>query len=494
MSARSTPGAATRAAAARVVEQVIAAGRTLDAALEGSSDTDSLHPGDRAQVRALAYGALRWHHRHRALLAQLLDRPLPRRETLLEALLSVGMFQLLDESQPDYAAVSATVEAARLLGRRHAAGLVNASLRRLQREQATLLGALSLDAAVSHPQWMTGKLAADWPVEWRDVCAAAQLPPPLWLRVNLARTSVADMLRRFESAGMAAMAGDIGGSIRLANAVAVEAIPGFAEGLVSVQDAASQLAAPLLAVASGMRVLDACAAPGGKTMHLLECAQGDIDLVALDIDATRLARVASNLARGGYRARLLAADARDTASWWDSRRFDRILIDAPCSGTGVIRRHPDIKLLRRPTDMAGFAIRQLELLGALWPLLAPGGCLLYATCSILREENDGVVSRFVARTPGVRLAPAAPPPVLRPSARGGVAGPAGSSRYGRPLLCFNNTRTSLNSLPNNNRAEVRSSYARLLQPYFRPCRPQPTVALHPTGGGRQRRCPHRQPA
>ena len=394
--APSVPGAMSRAAAARAVGQVLAQGRTLDAAFE-LAGLATLEGADRSQAKSLAYGALRWHHRHRALLARLLHRPLPPRDLLIEALLSVGLYQVLDERQPDYAAVSATVEAARLLGRERAAGLVNATLRRLQRERGTLLAAIDAQPAArySQPDWLLTRLQADWPADWEDICAAMQAPPPLWLRVNAMRTTRAALLERFAVAGIRASAGPDEASLVLAEPLPVSEIPGFDEGLVSVQDLASQRAAPLLDAHAGMRVLDACAAPGGKAAHLLERAGGAIELLALDIDAARLERVAQNFSRLGLAAELAAADASKPADWWDGRPFDRILIDAPCSGTGVIRRHPDIKLLRRESDIAGFAERQVDLLRALWPLLAPGGQLLYATCSVLAEENEGVVRRFL---------------------------------------------------------------------------------------------------
>jgi 16S rRNA (cytosine967-C5)-methyltransferase len=390
-------GAASRAAAARLVAEVIGAGRTLDAAL-AAADLQDLSAPDQALARSLAYGALRWHHRHRALLGQLLHRPLPARETLLEALLSVGMFQLLDADYADHAAIAATVEACRLLRREPMTGLVNATLRRLQRERAALLDAARTDdvRAHSHPDWLVAALRADWPDEVESVLRANQQRPPLWLRVNALRSSTDDYLARLVAAGMTATtSAGLPHAVRLAEPVAVSALPGFDAGLLSVQDAASQFAAPLLDAAPGMRVLDACAAPGGKTTHLLERAGGDLDLLALDVDAQRLERLQQNLTRLGLRARLTAADARAPDSWWDGRPFDRILIDAPCTGTGVIRRHPDIKWLRRAADVPGFAERQHALLAALWPLLAPAGRLLYATCSVLRAENDAVVRRFL---------------------------------------------------------------------------------------------------
>ena len=398
-------GALTRALAARAVAAVLARGQTLDTALEtllGGTDQDVRHlpDRDRAQVRALAFGAVRSHHRHRALLKELLDRPLKPGDCTLEALLSVGLFQLADPEQPDHAAVSATVAATRLLGLERAAGLVNASLRRYQREAPGLLDRLRADPAgwYSHPAWLLDRLRADWPDHWQEIAAANQRHPPLWLRVNRNRASVRDYAARL-AAELGLSATPLPGfpdALKLESAVPVERLPGFAEGQASVQDAASQLAAQLLAPEQGMRVLDACAAPGGKTAHLLEYAGGQLDLTALDISGSRLTRVESNLRRLGLRATVLVGDATEPATWWDGRPFDRILVDAPCTATGVIRRHPDIKLLRRVEDVPGLVSRQRLLLERLWPLLGPGGKLLYSTCSLLRAENQELVADFLA--------------------------------------------------------------------------------------------------
>jgi len=414
-------GGLTRALAARAVAGVLARGQTLDAALETLlAGTDpgirSLADRDRAQVRALAFGAIRGHHRHRALLQVLLDRPLKGRDCTLEALLSVGLFQLADPEQPDHAAVSATVEATRLLGQERAAGLVNASLRRYQREAPALLDRLRAEPAAwhSHPAWLLEQLRTDWPEHWQQIAAANQQHPPLWLRVNRNRVSVADYAAQL-AAELGLRATPLDGfpdALKLDAAVPVQRLPGFADGLVSVQDAASQLAAHLLAPEPGMRVLDACAAPGGKTGHLLEHAGGQLDLTALDISAERLTQVESNLRRLGQRATVLVGDATEPATWWDGRLFDRILLDVPCTATGVIRRHPDIKLLRRAADVPALVGRQRLLLERLWPLLKPEGRLLYSTCSLLRAENQEQVGRFLAQFPA-RLEPGTPHPGLQ---------------------------------------------------------------------------------
>jgi 16S rRNA (cytosine967-C5)-methyltransferase len=401
-------GEAGRALAARAVDRVLSQGATLDEALATVGDT-GLAGRDRAHVQALAFGALRWHHRHRLIIGELLDRPLRRQDQVIEALLSVALFEMLDPDRPDYAAVSAAVGATRLLERPRAAGMVNAALRRFQRESPAILTRVmaSDEGRFSHPAWLVAALRRDWPEYWQQIVEANQCPPPLWLRVNTALTTVSDYAARLEAElGIASTRLEAcPEALRLARPVPVPVLPGFAEGLVTVQDAASQLAAGFIAAAPGMRVLDACAAPGGKTTHLLERGRGGIDLTAVDVAPERLARVEQNLARLGQSARLIAGDARRPGDWWDGKPFDRILIDAPCSATGVIRRHPDIKFLRRPGDLEALVARQQELLHQLWPLLAPGGRLLYATCSLLWRENVAVIQGWLGAEPTARELP-----------------------------------------------------------------------------------------
>jgi 16S rRNA (cytosine967-C5)-methyltransferase len=311
--------------------------------------------------------------------------------------------------------VAAAVDAARLLGFEHAAGLVNAVLRRFLRERATLLAAVDRDLAArhAHPDWLVAALRAAWPEELERTLAANNGHPPLSLRVDIGRTPIAQYLQELAARGMPAEAvPGVPTAAMLALALPVTDIPGFAEGRVSVQDPSAQLAALWLAPRPGERVLDACAAPGGKSGALLEVAGGPIALTAVDSDAARLARVGDNLRRLGREAQLVQADLCAPPAWWDGAPFDAVLLDAPCSATGVIRRHPDIKLLRRASDIAGFAARQSGLLRGCWPLLRRGGRLLYATCSLLPEENAGVVSAFLAATPGARALPV-PEPLAR---------------------------------------------------------------------------------
>ncbi len=397
-------GASSRAAAARAVAAVLYEGRNLDAALAGVADAST----DSGQVQALAYGSLRWHCRYSAWLDELLAKPLRRRDQVITALLSVGLFQLFEGREPAYAAVSTTVEATRLLERPRLAGLVNGVLRRAQREAEDLQARALQQASAryAHPDWLIEQLRADWPEDFERILAANQQQPPMWLRVNRLRVQRDEFQARLTEQGIVSEAPTrFADALRLQQPLPVNEIPGFAQGDCSVQDVAAQLAAALLAPTAGMRVLDACAAPGGKTTHLLEVAAGDLDLTALDNDRRRLDRVAENLQRLGLTARLQLGDACRPNDWWDGQAFECILLDAPCSATGVIRRHPDIRFLRRPADLPVLARRQREMLASLWALLAPGGRLLYATCSVLRAENQAVIEDFLASRADARALP-----------------------------------------------------------------------------------------
>jgi 16S rRNA (cytosine967-C5)-methyltransferase len=384
---------APRAAAAGVVAGVLA-GRSLDALLAGAQER--VAERDRPLLAQLCYGTLRLAPRLEALAAGLLDRPLRRKDRDVHALLLLGLYQLSDTRIPDHAAVAETVAAAGGLGKPWARGLLNAVLRRYQRERADLEAALPPAARAAHPGWLFDAMAAEWPGALDDIIAANNSQPPLTLRVNRQHLDRERALAALAAAGIEAAAGTLSGdALTLARPRPVEGLPGFAEGDLSVQDEAAQLAAPLLAPREGERVLDACAAPGGKTCHLLELAPG-CELTAVDVDGARLARVRENLARLGQRARLVAGDAADPALLADTAPFDCILVDAPCSGSGVLRRHPDIKVLRREVDPGQLAARQRAILDGCWARLAPGGRLLYATCSLLAAENDGVVGPFLA--------------------------------------------------------------------------------------------------
>jgi 16S rRNA (cytosine967-C5)-methyltransferase len=394
-------GARLRAAAAQVVDAVVTSGRSLDSVLSGHEP--KVAPEDRGLLRLLCYGTLRRHWRLQFWIGRLLNRPLKRRDSVINALLAIGLYQLTDTRIPDHAVVSQTVEASRLLRRPKLAGLLNAVMRRFLREDVASVPPDTAEASHDHPQWLIDAISSDWPTRGDAILAANNERAPMWLRVDTSRINTADYVQQLHEAGLeTAPPGVVGGAVRLAEPVPVDALPGFAEGLVSVQDAAAQLAAPWLLKSGGERVLDACAAPGGKSGHLLELGGSRMDLTCLDRDAKRLRAVADNLGRLQRSAALLCADASTPQTWWDGMPFDAILLDAPCSATGVIRRHPDIKLLRRPTDIVSLAGLQRSLLENLWPLLAPGGRLLYVTCSVLSAENDEVVSAFVEATPDAR--------------------------------------------------------------------------------------------
>jgi 16S rRNA (cytosine967-C5)-methyltransferase len=329
-------------------------------------------------------------------------RPLGRRDEELRALLYAGFAQLDPLGLPAHAAVAATVEAARALGRSHQAGMVNALLRRAARE-----GLPAAEPAAHWPQWLRARLRADWPQDHAAIVEAGAQAPPLWLRVNTRQQSRDAYRERLREAGIESHVDAAAPeAVRLDASIAVAQLPGFDTGAVSVQDLSAQRVADALAPPPGGRVLDACAAPGGKSAHLLE-RDPSLRLVALDVDAARLQRVRATLDRVGVGAgaHLVATDAARLESWWDGTPLDAVLIDAPCSATGIVRRQPDVLLHRRESDLAPLLATQARLLDALWTTLAPGGVLLYATCSVLKAENEAQVEAFLARTPDARAEP-----------------------------------------------------------------------------------------
>ena len=385
-------GAKARALAAEVVDAVVSDGRSLDAAI--AERESRVPPADRGLVRMLAYGVLRNHWQLQAWIAQLVSRPFRKRDSVINALLAVGLFQLTDTRVPDHAAVSQTVEAARVLRRPKLAGVVNACLRRFQRED--LAATDSEEVRWNHPAWLIERLRSDWPGDADAILEANNQRAPMWLRANARRATAAEYRERLADAGIeATLQEGVVDAVRLAEPRPVDDLPGFADGDASVQDGAAQIAARWLMQGEPRRVLDACAAPGGKSGHIAELGGDDLDLVALDSDADRLERVRENHDRLGLDATIVAGDASKPGEWWNGEPFDAILLDAPCSATGVIRRHPDIKLLRREADIDELSALQAKILDALWSALAPGGRLLYATCSVLAAENDVIVGRFL---------------------------------------------------------------------------------------------------
>lgn len=388
-------GSATRAAAATAVAAVLT-GKSLEQCL-GPLQSGFKKSSDRAFVQTLTLGTLRHLGPLRWLLTQLLERPLKSRDSKLEALLLVGLHQLRDMDIPAHAAVSACVDATRHIGHARGKGLTNAILRRYLREQDDMESRLPDTAEIkySHPQWLIDQIKTDWPEQWQDIFCANQQQPPLTLRINRCKISRQDYCGLLDQAGLSnschAQAAD---AVIVRQAGSVKQLPGFDEGYFSVQDASAQLGVDLVDIKSDSRILDACAAPGGKTTHLLERFDG-LDLLALDASEQRLSRLRENLTRLQLSCNIKAADATDPQAWWDNQPFDHILLDAPCTGTGVIRRHPDIKWLRRRSDLEKLQNSQTRLLNALWPTLKPGGTLLYVTCSILKVEGSDVTTQFI---------------------------------------------------------------------------------------------------
>jgi len=387
----------TRLIAAQVLSRVLQDGQSLTAVLE--SALKAVESGkDRAFIQALCYGVCRTYHRLDFILSELLDKPL--KDQGVKALALVGLYQLKYMRVKPHAAVSETVLAARK--KPWAKALINALLRSYLREQDKLEQKADnvQSAAESHPDWLIKKIQEDWPQQAQQILHENNQQPPMALRVNLARISTDQYLQQLSEQGIEAVAVSFCPSaIILDKPVAVDLLPGFAEGLVSVQDTAAQLAAGLLDVQAEHRVLDVCAAPGGKTAHILEHQPQLKELVAVDIDESRLQRVSDTLQRLRLPAKLVVGDAASPQDWWDGQLFDRILLDAPCSALGVVRRHPDIKLLRRAEDIKPLQALQLNILNAVWPLLAPGGIMLYATCSILKQENEQQIDAFLAEHP-----------------------------------------------------------------------------------------------
>jgi 16S rRNA (cytosine967-C5)-methyltransferase len=402
-----TTAASARALAAHAVARILREGVTLDAALKDA--LVAANPKLAPSVRSLSYGAVRGYYRHEAILGRLLSTPVRSLDFLVRALLSVALYELEDERTPEYAVVDAAVETAKITDAARAGGLINAVLRRYLRERKRLDADIARNPATRHasPVWLADRLRADWPVRWTQLLAAGDTQAPMWLRVNSQRATTDEYLEKLREAGIGARA-----EARVPQAVALDSpcdvhdLPGFAEGLVSVQDLGAQCVAFPLGLAAGQRVLDACAAPGGKTALIMEREPQLSKVVAVDIDPLRLARVRENLSRGNLRAELISGDAGAPAPWWDGVPFDRVLLDAPCSALGVIRRHPDIRLRKSPSDIDKLPQVQARLLNSAWTMLAPGGRLVYATCTVTRSENRDLVAAFLRSTPDASSLPA----------------------------------------------------------------------------------------
>jgi 16S rRNA (cytosine967-C5)-methyltransferase len=413
------PGATALADAARAISSVASVGQSSDKALAVFQSSP-----DRAATRAITLGSLRWYLRLAPAVELLIDRP-AKVTPDIRALLVAAAHQIEYSRNAPELTVHLAVDAARILAREAATGLVNAVLRRFVAERGALLARIDADLAarIAYPPWLVGAISRAWPEHAGMILDAGNAHPPLVLRVDLTRQSVPHYIAELSRLGAPAQAlAWASAAVQLEHAVPLAALPGFKAGVVSVQDAGAQLAAVLLDAQPGMRVLDACAAPGGKTGHLLEHTADLAELVAVDIDPARCARIKDNLDRLSRTATLVVADIRHPQDFWDGVPFDRILLDAPCSATGVIRRHPDIKLLRRYEDIANMARLQLEILRACFGLLAPNGRLLYSTCSVLPAENEELIAAFLASEPQARPSRSWAPLVLPPGAQTRVVG------------------------------------------------------------------------
>jgi 16S rRNA (cytosine967-C5)-methyltransferase len=356
----------------------------------------------------LSYGAVRGYFRHEGILSMLLSQPVRSLDFLVRALLSVALYELEDERTPEYAVVDAAVQTAKATDAARASGLINAVLRRYLRERKALEVEIGRKPAIRHaaPIWLADRFRADWPVRWTQLLAASDSHAPMWLRVDSRRGTAASYLEELASAGIGARTEPrVPYALALDEPRDVNELPGFSEGRVSVQDLGAQCVAFPLALAPGLRVLDACAAPGGKTALIAERQPDLSSLVAVDIDPNRLARVRENSSRGQLGAEVIAGDSVNPAKWWNGEPFDRILLDAPCSGLGVIRRHPDIRLRKSPSDIDKLPALQSRLLTASWQMLKPGGRLVYVTCTVTRSENRDVIAAFLAQTAGAAVVP-----------------------------------------------------------------------------------------
>lgn len=387
-----------RSAAALVILRVTQGQSLTTAAIDISRQLDETQRG---LFQQLCYGVIRWYPSLQAISKHLLSKPLKAKDADINALLLIGIYQLRALRIPDHAALSETVNASKLLNKQWATGLLNACLRNYQRQQDTVEKSIAeLDVSrYAHPAWLIERYQTDWPDYWQTILTANNQQPPMMLRVNSREYSREDYLALLAKADISAQAIEsCPQGILLEQACDVYALPGFVDGAVSVQDGAAQQVVDLLDLQPGQRILDACAAPGGKTCHILERFPKN-EMTALDISAERLKQVEENLSRLHLTANCLTADASIPQNWWNGEQFDRILIDAPCTGSGVIRRHPDIKLLRKPEDIEQLAQQQRALLDNLWPLLKPNGLLVYTTCSAFKQENELQIEAFLHRQP-----------------------------------------------------------------------------------------------
>lgn len=385
----------SRSVALKILHKVFQ-GRSLASV---KTEVNVLEKRQRALAMELVQGVLRWRWKLEYLLAQLMKKPLRAKEQELQLVLLLALYELMELSTPDYAVVNETVQLSRSLGKSWASGLVNGVLRSFIRDQSKYLSSTESDdvAKYSHPDWLIKRVRKDWPEHWQQILQANNQRPPLWLRVNRLQHETQQYKRLLDEQGVESTLHPAAPqAIMLERGIDVLSLPGFDQGAVSVQDVGAQLAAGLLDTRAGQNVLDLCAAPGGKTCHILELEPEIKKLVAVELEEQRMQRVKENLDRLKLDAELRVADATDSSSWWDGEFFDRILVDAPCSASGVIRRHPDIKSLRREDDLASLAHTQQKILQQAWKMLSPGGVLLYVTCSVLRQENEAQITMLLS--------------------------------------------------------------------------------------------------
>ncbi|WP_230353540.1 16S rRNA (cytosine(967)-C(5))-methyltransferase RsmB [Lelliottia sp. WAP21] len=391
-----------RSMAAQAIEQVVEQGQSLSNILPPLQQKVS--DKDKALLQELCFGVLRTLPQHEWLISKLMSRPMTGKQRTIHYLIMVGFYQLLHTRIPPHAALAETVEGAVAIKRPQLKGLINGVLRQFQRQQDELLAEFAQsEHRFLHPEWLLKRLKKAYPESWAAIVEANNQRPPMWLRVNRIHHSRDEWLALLEEAGMqGAVHSEYPDAVRLVSPAPVLSLPGFEQGWVTVQDASAQGCMAYLEPQNGERILDLCAAPGGKTTHILEVAP-QASVMAVDVDEQRLSRVYDNLKRLGLKAEVKQGDGRTPALWCGDEQFDRILLDAPCSATGVVRRHPDIKWLRRDRDISELAQLQAEILEAIWPHLKAGGTLVYATCSVLPEENCQQIAAFLKRTPGAKL-------------------------------------------------------------------------------------------
>ena len=394
--------AALRARVAKGVSQVISQGKSLSEVLP---DYAHLEPKDKSLARELTIGTLRQYFQLKAIVAELIEKPLKKKDDDILCLILVGLYQLFHTRIPDHAVLSETVQATLKIKKKWAKGLVNATLRKALRESEQLLSKVNKlpEVTSNMPMWLIKRLKADWPESLEEICINSRQRAPLTLRVNSRHLSREQYLQKLDDSAISASTHSLAeNALLLDKSCDITTLPGYKEGDFSIQDSAAQLAAQWLDVEQGQRILDACAAPGGKTAHILELVDNNSTVIALDSSAKRLTRLDENLARLKLKATSIAADASDPSAWFEGgelkgEKFDRILCDAPCSALGIIRRHPDIAILRRDSDIEPLNDIQQKLLDELWPLLKPGGIMLYSTCSILKAENTEQIIKFLER-------------------------------------------------------------------------------------------------